>query len=213
LTRRLRSAIIAPHHTGGPVTTKTNSPEPTIAFEHPGEWDAWLESHGSTSAGIWMRLARKGAALQTISYAQALEVALCHGWIDAKKMSYDGESWIQRFTPRGPRSIWSMINRQSAERLIEDGRMLPAGLAAVEVARRNGRWDAAYVSQSKATVPDDLRAALAARPAAEARFATLDSRNRFVILHRVTTAVKPETRASRIEKFVAMLERGETLYP
>jgi len=148
-----------------------------------------------------------------VTYEEALEVALCYGWIDGQKKSHDGTSWLQKFTPRGPKSIWSKINTEKALRLIESGKMKPAGLKAVEGARQDGRWDAAYASQSKAVVPGDLQAELDRNAEAKAFFATLDSRNRYAILHRIHTAKKAETRAMRIEKFVRMLEKKEKLYP
>ncbi|MBK9714155.1 MAG: YdeI/OmpD-associated family protein [Kouleothrix sp.] len=184
-----------------------------VQFEGPREWAAWLEQHHAASTGVWLRLARKASGIASVTYDQALEVALCYGWIDGQKKSHDQASWLQKFTPRGARSIWSKINREKAELLIERGAMMPAGLAAVERARQDGRWDAAYDSQRAAVVPDDFQAALDQSPAALAFFATLSSRNRYALLFRIQTAKKAETRARRIEQFIRMLAKHETLYP
>jgi uncharacterized protein YdeI (YjbR/CyaY-like superfamily) len=186
---------------------------PILLFETQDAWASWLEEHHGRAPGIWLRLAKKAAGIASIDYGQALEVALCYGWIDGQKKSYDESSWLQKFTPRGPKSIWSKINREKAQQLIEGGRMRPAGMAAIESAQRDGRWDAAYDSQSNAAVPADLQAALDANPAAQAFFDTLNSTNRYAILFRIQTAKKPETRARRIEQFIAMLARNEKLYP
>ena len=164
-----------------------------VQFEGPREWAAWLEQHHAASTGVWLRLARKASGIASVTYDQALEVALCYGWIDGQKKSHDQASWLQKFTPRGARSIWSKINREKAELLIERGAMMPAGLAAV--------------------VPDDFQAALDQSPAALAFFATLSSRNRYALLFRIQTAKKAETRARRIEQFIRMLAKHETLYP
>ncbi|MFC9116009.1 MULTISPECIES: YdeI/OmpD-associated family protein [Streptomyces] len=186
---------------------------PVLGFDTQEDWETWLEEHQGDAAGVWLRIPRKGSGLPGIDYATALESALCHGWIDGHKKSLDETHWIQRFTPRRPRSRWSAVNRQKALDLIARGRMRPAGLREVEKAQADGRWDAAYASQRTATVPDDLRAALDARPAAREFFDTLDSRNRYAILHRVEEAKRAQTRAARIEKFVTMLAAGEKLYP
>ncbi len=186
---------------------------PVLLFPDPAAWEAWLEENHATSPGLWLRLAKKAADLSSVTYAEALEVALCYGWIDGQKKSYDASSWLQKFTPRGAKSVWSKINREKALALIESGRMRPAGLRAIELARQDGRWDAAYDSPSSATVPEDFQAALDASPAANAAFAALDRQNRYAMLFRIQTARKPETRAARIAKFVEMLERGEKLYP
>ncbi|MFJ8184797.1 YdeI family protein [Streptomyces sp. NPDC096105] len=187
---------------------------PVLAFGTQEDWEAWLEEHQGDARGVWLKIPRKGSGLPGIDYATALESALCFGWIDGHKKSLDETHWIQRFTPRRPRSRWSAVNRQKALDLIEQGRMRPAGLREVEKARADGRWEAAYASQRTATVPDDLRAALAAAPAAAREFfEALDSRNRYAILHRIEEAKRARTRAARIEKFVAMLAEGEKLYP
>ena len=185
----------------------------TIAFASAEEWEAWLREHHDTTPGVWIRFAKQGSGVESVTYLEALQAALCFGWIDGQARGVDDASYVQRFTPRRARSIWSKRNRDFATALIEAGRMQPAGLREVERAKADGRWDAAYDAPSTATVPDDLQAALDASPAAAAFFATLNSQNRYAILHRIQTAKRPETRARRIEKFVTMLEAGETLYP
>jgi uncharacterized protein YdeI (YjbR/CyaY-like superfamily) len=188
-------------------------PLDTLAFASVSEWEAWLRANHDSAPGVWIRFARKGSGVASVTYMEALQEALRFGWIDGQARSVD-ESWYeQRFTPRRARSIWSKRNRGFAEALIEAGRMEPAGLREVERAKADGRWDAAYDAPSTATVPDDLRAALDAAPEAAAFFATLNAQNRYSILHRIQTAKRAETRARRIETFVAMLARGETLYP
>jgi len=185
-----------------------------LPFATPEEWEAWLRAHHQTvTAGVWIKFARKGSGIPTVTYRDALQVALRFGWIDGQARSHDGSWYLQRFTPRRARSIWSKRNRDFATALIEAGEMEPAGLREVERAKADGRWDAAYDAPSTATVPDDLKAALDANPAAAEFFAGLDGRNRYAILHRVQTAKRPETRARRIETFVAMLEAGEKIYP
>jgi uncharacterized protein YdeI (YjbR/CyaY-like superfamily) len=186
---------------------------PIILFERQNDWAAWLDEHHASSAGVWLRLAKKATDLQSLSYAEALDVALCYGWIDGQKKGYDESSWLQKFTPRGAKSIWSKINREKAEQLIASGTMKPAGLKAIESAKNDGRWDAAYDSQSRATVPSDFQAALDSNPEANAFFATLNSVNRYAILFRIQTAKKPETRIKRIQQFIRMLEQHEKLYP
>ncbi|MDE3128425.1 MAG: YdeI/OmpD-associated family protein [Gemmatimonadota bacterium] len=160
-----------------------------------------------------MRIAKRDAAIRSITYAEAVEVALCHGWIDSQKRAHDADTFLQKFTPRGPRSVWSRVNRDKAQALIAGGRMRPAGLRAVEQARASGRWDSAYEPQGRAAVPADLRQALARNPKARAFFETLTGANRYAVLFRIQTAMRPETRARRVERFVAMLARGETLHP
>jgi uncharacterized protein YdeI (YjbR/CyaY-like superfamily) len=186
---------------------------PVLHFEAPAAWAEWLAHHHAGERGVWLRFARKASKMTSITYAEALDVALCYGWIDGQSKGLDEESWLQKFTPRGRRSVWSKRNREHVERLIASGEMRPAGLAAIEAAKSDGRWDRAYDSPASAEVPADLQAALDARPAAKEFFGTLTGQNRFAILHRIQTAVKPETRARRIEQFVSMLERGETIYP
>jgi len=194
-------------------TTKAASAElPVLLFATQEEWAAWLEEN-LESAGLWLRMAKKASGIPSIDYAQALEVALCYGWIDGQKKSYDDSSWLQKFTPRGPKSIWSQINREKVQALIANGRMKPSGLRAVEAAQMDGRWQAAYASQSKATVPADLQTALDANPEAKLFFATLNSANRYAILYRVEQAKRAETRAKKIQELVAMLERHEKIHP
>jgi uncharacterized protein YdeI (YjbR/CyaY-like superfamily) len=193
---------------------KSPAPDlPVLEFKTPAAWEAWLAKHGGASAGVWLRLAKKSASFQSVSYAEALDVALCYGWIDGQKKADDEDAWRQRFTPRGPKSIWSKINRAKALALIKEGRMQAAGLAAIERAKANGQWEAAYDGQRTATLPADLAAALDQCPKAKAFFATLDSRNRYAILFRLQSAKKPETRAKRLDQFVGLLEKGEKLYP
>ena len=186
---------------------------PIIAFASREEWEEWLREHHSTSKGIWLKIAKKGSGVASISYPEALETALCYGWIDGQKGSHDERFWLQRFTPRGPRSKWSRVNREKASELLSQGRMKPSGLAQVEQARLDGRWDAAYEPQSRATIPDDFQRELDRNPRASAFFAALDSRNRYAILYRLQDAKRPETRARRIAKFVAMLADEKKLYP
>ena len=187
--------------------------EPTVAFASAGEWEAWLTEHHESAPGVWIKLARKGADLPSISQPEAVELALCFGWIDSQARSVDERHWVQRFTPRTARSKWSKVNVAKATELIARGAMRPAGLREVERAKADGRWEAAYDPSSTATVPDDLQRALDADPIAAELFATLDSRNRYAILHRVQDAKKPETRQRRIDKYVAMLSAGEKIYP
>ena len=188
-------------------------PLPVMTFESTDAWDAWLAAHHADSPGLWLKIAKKGAAGRTISYSDALDLALCHGWIDGQKGRHDDEYWLQRFTPRKPGSNWSKINTERAAALIDSGRMRPAGLREVERAQADGRWDQAYESQSRVTVPEDLARALAANERARAFFATLDSANRYAILYRIGTAKKPETRAKRIDTFVAMLSEHRKIHP
>jgi len=186
---------------------------PVLAFATADEFERWLEREHESSAGVWLRFPKKGTGVASLTYEEAVLAALCFGWIDGQARSLDETAWLQRYTPRRRRSVWSQINTQRVARLVEEGRMRPAGLAEVERAKADGRWDAAYAPPSTATVPPDLEAALAASPAAAEAFAGLDSQNRYAILHRLVTAKKPETRARRIETFVAMLEKGELLHP
>lgn len=186
---------------------------PTLSFATPRAFSAWLADHHASSRGIWLRLARKGSGTASITYAEAIEVALAWGWIDGQKQRGDDTSWLQKFTPRSAKSVWSKINREKALALIESGAMQPAGLAEVERAKGDRRWDVAYDPPSRATVPDDLQAALAKNARAEAFFLTLDARNRYAVLWRVQTAKKLETRRKRIAALVAMLARGEKVHP
>ncbi len=182
-------------------------------FEHQDAWAAWLTSHHADAPGLWLRHAKKASGLASVSYAEALDLALCYGWIDGQKKSYDDSSWLQKWTPRGAKSIWSKINREKALKLIESGRMQPAGLAQIERAQKDGRWDAAYDSHSTATVPDDFQAALNGNADSSAFFATLNRTNRYAILFRIQTAKKADTRAKRIQEFIGMLARHEKFHP
>jgi uncharacterized protein YdeI (YjbR/CyaY-like superfamily) len=184
-----------------------------LPFAGQAEWHAWLAEHHAASDGVWIKFAKKGSGIPTVVYAEAVEEALIHGWIDGQVKRVDDDFYMQRFTPRRARSVWSKINRAKVEKLIAEGRMAPAGLAEVERAKADGRWERAYDSPKTAEVPDDLRAALDASPAAAKQFAELDGNNRYAILHRLQNAKKPETRARRIEQYVAMLARGETIHP
>lgn len=186
---------------------------PVMLFASAAEFSAWLAEQPSSSKGIWLKLAKKGSGIASVSQPEAVECALCHGWIDGQGDKFDENHWLIRFTPRKSRSKWSEKNRAKALELIEQGRMKAGGLAEVERAKADGRWDAAYAPQSTATVPDDLQRVLDANPAAQELFNRLDGTNRYAILHRVHTAVQAKTRASRIEKYVAMLAKGETIYP
>ncbi len=185
--------------------------QPVISFATVPDCEAWFAAHVADHRGFWLRIGKRGAA-ETVTYVEALDVALCHGWIDGQKRGYDETSWLQRFTPRAPRSRWSQNNRAKAEALITAGRMRAAGQAQVDAAKADGRWAAAYAGQRSATVPDDLAAALAADPQARAFFETLSGANRYAILYRVHDAKKPATRAARIARFVEMCHRHETLH-
>ncbi|WP_322085163.1 YdeI/OmpD-associated family protein [Burkholderia sp. BCC1999] len=184
-----------------------------LTFSSQSEWESWLGENGSASTGTWLRLAKKGTGQQTVTYEQALESALCFGWIDGQKRAESETYWLQRFTPRTAKSIWSKLNKDRAEALIAAGRMRPSGMGEIEKARTDGRWKAAYTSASNSTVPDDLQAALDANPGARKFFATLNSRNRYAILFRIQNAKKPETRVRKIGEFIDMLNRGETFHP
>jgi len=186
---------------------------PVLSFPVVSGWQEWLAAEGSRSAGAWLKIAKRGAAEPTISYAEALEMALCFGWIDGQKRALDDEHWLQRFTPRKPASKWSKINTEKAAALIAAGRMQPAGLHEVEQARADGRWDRAYAGQRAAVVPDDLRHALDANPEAGAFFETITSINRYAILYRISVVKRPETRARKIAEYVRMLAEHKTLHP
>jgi uncharacterized protein YdeI (YjbR/CyaY-like superfamily) len=188
-------------------------PLPVMAFESTQAWDAWLSAHHASSRGLWLKIAKKGSAGQSISYSDALDVALCHGWIDGQKGRHDDHYWLQRFTPRKPGSNWSKINTERAAALIASGRMSPAGLREVERAQADGRWERAYQSQSRITVPEDLARALAANPRAREFFDTLDGTNRYAVLYRIASAKRPETRVKRIDTFVAMLSEHKKIHP
>ena len=185
---------------------------PIMAFEGQQSWETWLQEHHSEKVGVWLKIAKKESGIPSISYAEALESALCYGWIDGQKAAFDQQYWLQKFTPRRSKSIWSKVNCAKATLLIETGRMQAAGLREVEMAQADGRWGVAYESQSKITVPDDLQRELDNNPQAKDFFATLNSTNRYAILFRIQTAKKAETRVARIRKFVDMLARNEKIY-
>ena len=198
------------------MATKTNSQVDAAfvrLFESQRDWAAWLKKEHRTSEGLWMRLAKKKSKFRSVTYAEALEVALCYGWIDGQKRPESADAWLQRFVPRSRKSIWSKINRAKAMALIANGEMKAAGLEAIENAKKNGRWEAAYDSPRTATVPDDLQVALDAHPRALAFFNGLNRANKYAVLWRIQTVKKAETRARKIEYFIGMLERGEKVHP
>jgi len=184
----------------------------TIPFASKKKWADWLAKVHDKSAGVWLKLGKKGSGIPSVTYEEALDIALCYGWIDGQKGSFDDKYWLQKFTPRGPKSIWSKINTDKTEKLIASGEMKPAGLKAIEMAKKDGRWAAAYESQKVISVPPDFQAALDKNKNAKAFFATLNSANRYSFLFRIQTARKAETRAKRIGQFVEMLERGEKFH-
>ena len=198
---------------------------PVVSFASAEAWSEWLATNHAASRGVWLKLPKKGSVkgsakrsakgpvVSSPTYSEAVDVAVCWGWIDGQKQTHDAGAWLQKFTPRGARSIWSSLNRDRVKALMRAGRMKPAGLAEVERAKRDGRWRAAYAPASRATIPEDLAAALAANPRAAAFFATLNAANRYAILFRTETAKKADTRAARIARFVAMLARHEQLHP
>jgi uncharacterized protein YdeI (YjbR/CyaY-like superfamily) len=185
--------------------------EPIVAFPDREAWERWLEEHHAEASGIWLKLAKRGSGHATVTHAEALEAALCYGWIDARRDRLDETHYIHRFTPRTRRSRWSQVNRAAALALIEAGRMRRAGLAQVDAARADGRWDEAYEPQSRASVPPDLQAALDSDPQAKSFFETLTGVRRYAFLYRLTTIKRPETRARRIAAYVALLHDGRTL--
>lgn len=185
---------------------------PVLLFATSPDFEAWLEENHGSSPGLWLKIAKKGSGIESVDYYEALELALCFGWIDSQKRGFDEKYFLQRFTPRRPLGKWSQINRTKAEELIAAGAMRPAGLAEVEAARTDGRWDAAYAGQRAATVPDDLSQELGRNPAAREFFDSLDAANRYAILYRLQEAKKPETRERRLRKFIGMLERGERIH-
>jgi uncharacterized protein YdeI (YjbR/CyaY-like superfamily) len=185
---------------------------PVKSFRSQAAWEKWLAEHHSDDAGVWLKFAKKGTGVATVTYAEALEIALCYGWIDAQVKRFDETYYLQRFTPRRARSKWSKINRDSATRLIEAGMMKPPGMREVERAKADGRWDAAYDSPRTASVPEDFEKALRRNKKARDFFATLSAANRYAILWRIQDAKRPETRARRITQFVEMLARGEKFH-
>jgi uncharacterized protein YdeI (YjbR/CyaY-like superfamily) len=188
------------------------SGHPSEFFESQGDFEAWLEENHATSREIWVKLAKKASGVKSISRAEALESALCYGWIDGKASAFDDVFWLQRFTPRRPKSTWSMINCEKVTDLAAEGRMRTPGLKEVESAKQDGRWDSAYASPRNMTVPDDFQRKLEENPRAQAFFDELDSRNRYAILYRIQNAKKNETRVRRIESFITMLNERKTIY-
>jgi uncharacterized protein YdeI (YjbR/CyaY-like superfamily) len=184
-----------------------------MSFETQQDLEAWLKEHHTDTKGIWLKIAKKEALTPSVSYSEALDSAICFGWIDGQKASFDDKYWLQKFTPRTARSIWSKVNCEKATALIAEGRMQPAGLRQVERAKFDGRWDKAYDSQSKITIPDDFQRELDNNPKAREFFNTLNSVNRYAILFRIQTAKKPETRSARIQKFIEMLSQHQKIYP
>jgi uncharacterized protein YdeI (YjbR/CyaY-like superfamily) len=186
---------------------------PRIRFASAAAWEQWLGENHSGSDGVWIKIGKKDSGIDSVRYPEVLEIALCFGWIDGRREALDERYFLQRFTPRRARSRWSRINRGKVERLIADGRMRAAGHLEVQRAKADGRWEAAYEGQKRITVPDDLQRELDARPEAKALFAGLSSQNRYAILYRLQDARRPKTRARRLEKFITMLEAGESIYP
>ena len=185
---------------------------PIKPFASKQKWADWLARQHDKSAGVWLKLAKKDSGIKSITYEEALDLALCYGWIDGQKKGFDDRYWLQKFTPRGSKSIWSKINTQKADKLIASGEMKPAGLRVIEAAKQDGRWDAAYASQKNMAVPEDFQAALDKNEKARAAFARLKSSERYSFLFRIHHAKKPETRARHIQNFVEMLEKGEKIH-
>jgi len=184
-----------------------------MSFATWQDWEAWLNEHHADTKGVWLKIAKKGTGISSVSYAEALDSALCYGWIDGQKASFDEQYWLQKFTPRGPKSMWSKVNCDKVAALQAEGRMQPAGLRQVELAQADGRWDLAYDSQSKITIPGDFQSELDKNLQAQAFFKTLNSVNRYAILRRIQIAKNPETRSARIQKFIEMLSNHQKLYP
>jgi uncharacterized protein YdeI (YjbR/CyaY-like superfamily) len=196
-----------------PAEPETRAGLPVLAFASASLFERWMVKQPVDSQGLWLKLAKQGAGVSSVGKQEAIEVALCHGWIDGQLNPYDGRFWLIRFTPRSARSRWSEINRATATRLMAEGRVSAAGLAQIDKARSDGRWHGAYAPQSKAVVPPDLEAALEANPAAKAFFSTLKGANRYAVLYRIQDAKTEKTRLARVEKFVDMLARGEVAHP
>jgi uncharacterized protein YdeI (YjbR/CyaY-like superfamily) len=186
---------------------------PILLFRDESTFEAWLDAHHASADGLWLKIAKKDSGIASVNYTQALDIALCYGWIDGQKAAFDAQHFLQRFTPRRKKSMWSAINRDKVTVLITQGRMREAGQREIDAAKADGRWDNAYHSQANATVPDDLQAALDADPAAKSFFATLNGANRYAVLYRVQTAKTPENRAKKIAQLVAMLAEGKTIHP
>lgn len=194
------------------MSLKKGTAAPIKLFPTPAAWEQWLKKNHRTASGLWLRLAKKGSGLRSITYAEALEVALCYGWIDGQKRGESAQAWLQRFLPRSAKSIWSKLNRQKALALIASKKMQSAGLDAIKAAKRNGTWQAAYDSPKSAEVAGDFRLALDANPRAREFFEALDGANRYAVLFRIQTVKRAETRARKIREFVEMLERGERIH-
>jgi uncharacterized protein YdeI (YjbR/CyaY-like superfamily) len=194
------------------MSKRSDTAEPTRLFATQRHWAVWLEKNHQKSKGLWLRLAKRGSGLRSVSYAEALETAICYGWIDGQKRGESDQAWLQRFLPRAKKSIWSKINREKVAALIASGKMQAAGVEAVEAAKKDGRWDAAYDSPRGARTPDDFQAALELNPGAKEFFAALDGANRYAVLFRIQTVKKPETRARKIREFVEMLARHERIH-
>ncbi|WOB09857.1 YdeI/OmpD-associated family protein [Piscinibacter gummiphilus] len=192
--------------------TAPSSASSATLFKTAKAFELWLKKNHASSDGLWLKIAKRGASQPSVSYAEAVEIALCWGWIDGQKKGFDDQHFLQRFTPRRARSVWSKINVDKVAALIEAGRMQAPGLAQVEAAKADGRWARAYDGARTSEVPADLLSALKAAPKAKAFFATIDAANRYAVLWRIQTALKPETRAKRIAQLVEMLERGETIH-
>jgi uncharacterized protein YdeI (YjbR/CyaY-like superfamily) len=208
--QRLAGRFVVGNKKGTNAETKAGLP--ILAFSNAAAFADWIAKQPRKTPGLWLKIAKKGSGISSLTKADAIDVALCHGWIDGQLDKYDAQCWLIRFTPRKVRSKWSEVNRTRALELIDAGRMAPAGLMEIEAAKADGRWNAAYAPASRATVPPDLQAALDANKKAARFFATLTGANRYAVLYRIGTAGKPETRARKIASFVAMLERGETLH-
>ncbi|AZN38975.1 YdeI/OmpD-associated family protein [Paenibacillus albus] len=193
--------------------TKKAEPLPIQLFPDAEAFEEWLAVNYEVSPGLRLQHAKKNSGIQSVSYLEALDVALCYGWIDSQKEANDEKTWLQRFTPRGKKSIWSQVNKDKVAALIESGRMKPPGLQAIETAKQNGQWDAAYAPQSTAEAPEDFAAELERNPQAKAVYDGLNRQNKYAMLFRLQTAKKPETRANRIKQFIEMLNKGEKLYP
>jgi uncharacterized protein YdeI (YjbR/CyaY-like superfamily) len=185
---------------------------PTLPFVSKKKWADWLAKQHDKSSGVWLKIGKKDTGIFSVTYEEALDVALCYGWIDGQKKGFDEKYWLQKFTPRGPKSIWSKINTEKAERLIASGEMKSAGLKAVKLAKHDGRWEAAYASQKNISIPEDFQAALDKNKKAKTFFSTLKSAERYSFLFRIHHAKKPETRAKRIQQFIEILEKGEKLH-
>ncbi|WP_238162568.1 YdeI family protein [Cohnella sp. AR92] len=192
---------------------KKTSELPIVSFADPLSFESWMDNNCDSSPGIRLQIAKKNSGILTISYKEALDVALCYGWVDSQKEAFDEKTWLQRFTPRGPKSIWSKVNKDKAEQLIANGRMKNSGYKSIEEAQKNGNWDKAYESQRIASLPEDFAIELERNSEAKAFYDTLDKQNKYAIVFRINTAKKQETRDKRIRQFIQMLEEGKKIYP